>query len=148
MNNPRGGAASWRLAASLARRELRGGAHGFWIFLACLWLGVMAIASVSSLSRSLEAGLEQDGRAGKIHFVGFDSSEKLVQGMRDGKLQGLALQNPFKMGYLGVKTAVAVLNGEEVSKRIPTRVITITPENLDTPEIQALIAPEVKASKQ
>ena len=61
----RGGdaAASWSLAARLARRELRSGTHGFWIFLACLWLGVAAIAGVSSLSRALEGGLEREGRA-------------------------------------------------------------------------------------
>ncbi len=38
------------------------------------------------------------------------------------------------------------LAGEAVDKRIPTRVVSITPDNLDTPDIQALIAPEVGAS--
>ncbi len=55
--------ASWRLAISLARRELRQGARGFRVFLACLWLGVAAIAAVGSLSQSLESGLARDGRA-------------------------------------------------------------------------------------
>ena len=55
-------AADWRLAARLARRELRGGLRGFGVFLACLWLGVAAIAGVASLSASMEAGLAKDGR--------------------------------------------------------------------------------------
>lgn len=51
------------LAFRLARRELRGGLKGFRIFLACLLLGVAAIAGVRSLSAGLLEGLERDGRA-------------------------------------------------------------------------------------
>lgn len=51
------------LALRFARRELRGGLGGFRIFLACLALGVAAIAAVGSLAAAITAGLEQDGRA-------------------------------------------------------------------------------------
>lgn len=51
------------LAARLARRELRGGLRGFRIFLACLALGVAAIAAVQSVSDGILAGLQDDGRA-------------------------------------------------------------------------------------
>lgn len=51
----------WGLAARLARRELRGGLSGFWIFLACLTLGVGAIATVQSLSGAVMQGLAEDG---------------------------------------------------------------------------------------
>ncbi|WP_298377815.1 FtsX-like permease family protein [Azospirillum sp.] len=51
------------LALRLARRELRGGLKGFWIFLGCLTLGVAAIAAVQSVSSGLLAGLNQDGQA-------------------------------------------------------------------------------------
>jgi putative ABC transport system permease protein len=54
---------SIRLALTFARRELRGGVKGFRIFLACLTLGVLAIAGVGSLSQSIVAGLERDARA-------------------------------------------------------------------------------------
>ncbi len=56
-------AGTWTLALRLARRELRGGLKGFWIFLACLTLGVAAIAAVQSVSSSLLDGLASDGRA-------------------------------------------------------------------------------------
>ena len=56
-------AATWGLAARLARRELRAGLGGFRIFLACLLLGVAAIAVVGSVSQALVKGLERDGRA-------------------------------------------------------------------------------------
>ena len=52
-----------RVALRLARRELRGGLSGFRIFLACLALGVAAIASVQSLSSAILQGLREDGRA-------------------------------------------------------------------------------------
>jgi putative ABC transport system permease protein len=46
----------------LALRELRGGVKGFGIFIACIALGVAAIAGVSSISRSLTEGLAREGR--------------------------------------------------------------------------------------
>ncbi|HYE00913.1 MAG TPA: FtsX-like permease family protein [Alphaproteobacteria bacterium] len=51
------------LAVALARRELRGGLRGFRIFLACLALGVMAVAAVQSLAAAVRSGLDRDGRA-------------------------------------------------------------------------------------
>jgi putative ABC transport system permease protein len=50
------------LALRLARRELRGGLQGFRIFLACLMLGVAAIAGVGSVSEAVLAGLRAEGR--------------------------------------------------------------------------------------
>lgn len=50
---------AWRLA----RRELRGGLHGFRIFLACLALGVFAIAAAGSTNRAIHAGLEEDAQS-------------------------------------------------------------------------------------
>jgi putative ABC transport system permease protein len=53
---------SWTLAIRLARRELRGGLGGFRIFIACLALGVAAIAAIGSFSRAVEEGLRADAR--------------------------------------------------------------------------------------
>lgn len=54
---------SLRLAARLARRELRGGLPGFRLFLACLALGVAAIAAVGSVRQAIQTGLTQEGAA-------------------------------------------------------------------------------------
>jgi putative ABC transport system permease protein len=54
---------AWVLAWRLARRELRGGIKGFRIFIACLALGVAAIAAVQSISQGVQEGLRADGRA-------------------------------------------------------------------------------------
>src|SRR5258708_32319144 len=45
--------------------------------------------------------LEDAGKAGKIRFIGFDTSDVFVKAMRDGKLHGILGQNPFRMGELG-----------------------------------------------
>ncbi|MDF1750279.1 MAG: hypothetical protein P1V34_15535, partial [Alphaproteobacteria bacterium] len=50
------------VSARIARRELRGGLKGFRVFVACLALGVAAIAGVGSLASAIEAGLKADGR--------------------------------------------------------------------------------------
>ena len=86
--------------------------------------------------------LQEARLAGKVKFVGFDSSPKLVQGLRDGHILGLVLQNPMKMGYLGVKTMAAHLRGESVPKVIDTGVTLVTAENMDEPAIRSLLQPD------
>lgn len=54
---------SLRIASRFAMRELRGGLQGFRIFLACLTLGVAAIAAIGTVRASIEAGLTQEGAA-------------------------------------------------------------------------------------
>ena len=65
----------WALAARYARRELRSGLSGFRVFIACLTLGVAAIAGVGTLSESIKEGLRQDARG----LNGGDVSVSLVQ---------------------------------------------------------------------
>jgi ribose transport system substrate-binding protein len=85
--------------------------------------------------------LEDSGRAGKVRFIGFDTSPDFVPAMRAGKLHGIIVQNPFAMGELGVKTMVRHLRGEKVERRIDTGVTLITPANLDDPASKRLLAP-------
>ena len=92
--------------------------------------------------------LQDKGLAGRVRFVGFDSSSKLVDGLRQGHIHGLVLQNPFNMGYLGVKTIVAHRRGEKVPAQVDTGETLVTPENMDQPEIQALLFPDVKTYLQ
>jgi ribose transport system substrate-binding protein len=80
-------------------------------------------------------------RVSKVKFVGFDSSPKLVEAMRQGELHGLVLQDPLRMGYLAVKTMVAHLRGESVRQRIDTGVHMATPENMDTQAMRDLLSP-------
>jgi len=87
--------------------------------------------------------LQDSALAGKVFFVGFDSSPKLVQAMKDNQIHGLVLQNPMKMGYLGVHTIVAHLQGKTVERMIDTGVKVITPEAMDEPENKQLLEPDL-----
>ncbi len=87
--------------------------------------------------------LQEGQLAGKVKFVGFDSSPKLVQALADGHLQGLILQNPVKMGYLGVTTMVQYLRGQKVAELIDTGVTLATKDNMGTAGIKALLSPDL-----
>jgi len=79
--------------------------------------------------------------AGKMVLVGFDASDTYIDSMRYKQIQGLVVQDPFRMGELGVKTLVDHLQGRAVPKRIDTGAKMVTPENMDRPEIQELLHP-------
>jgi ribose transport system substrate-binding protein len=85
--------------------------------------------------------LREQGLAGKVKFVGFDANDQLVKALRQGDVQGLVVQDPFKMGYLGVMTAVDVLNHRAVAASIDTGVGLVTKDNMDDPAVSALIHP-------
>lgn len=87
--------------------------------------------------------LQDSKLAGTVRFIGFDSSEKLVQALSGGEIDALVLQDPFKMGYLGVKTLVDHLNGKEVPRRVDTGVTLVTRQNMQQPEIQQLLKPDL-----
>lgn len=80
---------------------------------------------------------------GKVQFVGFDANEKLTQAIRDGYVHGLILQDPVKMGRVGVEKMVEHLEGKTVPRRIDTGVYLITKENMDEPTNQRLLEPDL-----
>ena len=85
--------------------------------------------------------LQDIGKAGKVSFVGFDSSQTFIDAINANQLHGIVVQNPFNMGYLGVRTMVDNLLGKPVSKQIDTGVMLVTKENLQSPEVQTLLHP-------
>ncbi|MBA3440615.1 MAG: substrate-binding domain-containing protein [Pyrinomonadaceae bacterium] len=85
--------------------------------------------------------LQDIDRAGKLIFVGFDKSAPFIEAMRAGQMHGFVVQNPINMGYLGVKTMVEHLQGKPVEKQVDTGVELVTPENVDQPQMQALLHP-------
>ena len=87
--------------------------------------------------------LDEANMLGKVKFVGFDPTPRMVQAVADGEMQGIVLQDPVAMGYLGVKTMVDHLDGKDVDKIISTGESVATPENLHTEEIQRLVNPPV-----
>ena len=81
------------------------------------------------------------GLSKQVILVGFDASEPIVKAMTHGKIQGVVVQNPLKMGELGVKTLVMHLEKQPVEPKVPTGEMLITPENMKNPEVQPLIDP-------
>lgn len=85
--------------------------------------------------------LQDIGKAGKIKFVGFDTSDTFIEAMRANQLHGIVVQNPFNMGYLGVRTMVDSLRGKQVDKRIDTGVAMVTLDNMNSADLQAVLHP-------
>lgn len=83
--------------------------------------------------------LRQNRLAGKVKFVGFDTSPPLIEGLQKGEIDALVAQDPTRMGYLGVKACVEHLQGKTVETHIDTGARLITRENLDTPEVKQLL---------
>ncbi|MBI2927733.1 MAG: substrate-binding domain-containing protein [Verrucomicrobia bacterium] len=91
---------------------------------------------------AMTKALRDIGKAdGKVKMIGFDAGSQSVADMKNGDTQGLVVQNPVKMGYLGVMTMMDHLQGKPVEKRIDTGVVLVTPENMEQPEIKELLYP-------
>jgi ribose transport system substrate-binding protein len=88
--------------------------------------------------------LQKTGLAGKIKFVGFDTSEKLLSGLRDGHIDGLVVQNPMKMGELAMRTIVGHIRGQKAPPLIDTGSRVVTKADLDNPEVKELLQPDLK----
>jgi ribose transport system substrate-binding protein len=76
-----------------------------------------------------------------LKFVGFDANPALAEALRQGKLQGLVVQDPYRMGDLGVRTIVVHLEHGEVKSRIGTGEKMATPENMSSSPIDKLLQP-------
>jgi len=83
--------------------------------------------------------LKTKNKIGQVKVVGFDAASNEVKALQAGEIAALIVQDPFKMGYEGVKAAIKTLNAESVSKRVDTGVYVVTRENVNQPEIQRLI---------
>ncbi len=84
------------------------------------------------------------GRAGKIKFVAFDASDRLLDALKARRLHALVVQDPVRMACEGVRTVVSHLRGRPVEKRIDTGVVLVTPDNLADPDIHRLVHPALE----
>lgn len=87
--------------------------------------------------------LQNAGYAGKVKFIGFDSSETMIAALQAGELHGFVVQNPMQIGYLGVQTLLRHIRGEQVPRRIDTGSVLVTVENLNDPDIHELLHPDL-----
>ena len=82
-----------------------------------------------------------------MKFVGFDASPDLIAALgtvaAPGPIQGIVAQNPFKMGYTGVETVVAAIQGKPVQKSVDTGAALVTADNVNAPDMQEYVKPPI-----
>jgi ribose transport system substrate-binding protein len=80
----------------------------------------------------------------KINVVGVGSDEKLVKFLQDDVITGLVVEDPFRMGYEAVKTALAASKGEQVAANVDTGATLVTKANMSSARSQELLKPKVE----
>jgi ribose transport system substrate-binding protein len=100
----------------------------------------------SNLIQAQGAGqaIAEDKAQNAVTLVGFDNDDKLVKFLGDGVIYALIVQDPYRMGYDGVKTALAASKGEKVPAFVDTGVNTITKANMNSDRSKELLNPRVK----
>ncbi len=137
------------LTLRLALRELRGGLRGFYVFLACLALGVMAIAGVGSFSQSLVAGLAREGRV----ILGGDIAFTLSQREADARERAF-LEERGRLSVVAVLRAMArseaggtaLTEIKAVDRAYPLYGTFLTEPSLPLPDLFALVDGEYGAA--
>ena len=79
----------------------------------------------------------------RINYVVFGSNDKLVKSLQGGTIDALVVKDPFRMGYDGVKTALATSRGEKVPATIDTGANLITKANMSSARSQELLNPKI-----
>jgi ribose transport system substrate-binding protein len=80
----------------------------------------------------------------KINIVGVGSDERLVRLLQEDVIAGLVVEDPFRMGYDGVKTALAASMGEQVAANVDTGATLVTKANISSARSQELLKPKVE----
>jgi ribose transport system substrate-binding protein len=104
--------------------------------------GIFCSTEPSSTGTSL--ALKERNLAGKVKFVAFDSSENMIEDLRAGIIDAMVVQDPFKMGYEAVKTLVDKLHGQIPPKRMDLSARVVTRQNLDRPDVHAVLFPDLQ----
>jgi len=103
--------------------------------------GIFAASEPNGISAA--AVLDQKKLAGKIKLVAFDASDKEIEALKAGTIQALIVQDPYQMGYKGVKTALMAIKKQPITEKlVDSGLKVVTKENLETPEIQKLLHPQ------
>jgi ribose transport system substrate-binding protein len=101
-------------------------------------------ASNLIMAQGAGQAIAENKKADTIKLIGFDSDDKLVGFLKDGTIAALVVQDPYRMGYDGIKTALAVSKGEKVPAFVDTGANLITKANMNDAKESALLNPKVK----
>ncbi|MEM9160024.1 MAG: substrate-binding domain-containing protein [Verrucomicrobiota bacterium] len=81
--------------------------------------------------------------AGQVSLVGYNANEKSLASIRNGDAQGLIVSDPFRMGYLGVRSLIDHLKGVPSSTIVDSGLVLVTDANIDSDAVVALLNPPV-----
>ncbi|MBE7183452.1 MAG: ABC transporter substrate-binding protein [Methylobacterium mesophilicum] len=101
-------------------------------------------ASNLIMAQGVGQAIAENDLGGKVALVGFDSDEKLISFLNQGVISALVVQDPYRMGYDGIKTALAASKGEKVEANVDTGANLVTKDNMKEPKIDALLNPKLK----
>ena len=104
---------------------------------------VGVFASNLIMAQGVGQAIAENKLGDKIKVIGFDSDEKTVGFLKEGVLAGLVVQDPYRMGYDGVKTALAASKKEKVETFVDTGANLVTKDNMSDPKIDALLNPKI-----
>jgi len=85
--------------------------------------------------------VRQAGKAGDVVIIGWDASSEEVQGVSDGVISALVVQNPFKMGYDGTNAAIKIIREGAKVESEDTGSTIVTKDNLQDPKVQSVLNP-------
>src|SRR5215210_2207960 len=85
--------------------------------------------------------VRQAGKAGDIVIVGWDASPEEIQGVEDGVISALVVQNPFKMGYDGTNAAVKIVREGATVESQDTGATIVTKDNLEDEKVKSVLNP-------
>ncbi|WP_438751160.1 ABC transporter substrate-binding protein [Pararhizobium sp. O133] len=104
---------------------------------------VGVFASNLIMAQGVGQAIAENKLGDKIKVIGFDSDEKTVGFLKEGVLAGLVVQDPYRMGYDGIKTALAASKKEKVEANVDTGANLVTKANMADPKIDALLNPKI-----
>ncbi|WP_337102545.1 substrate-binding domain-containing protein [Paenibacillus sp. YIM B09110] len=104
--------------------------------------GILALNASASISAAKQ--LRSLGQDGIVKLVAFDNTPEELEWLQEGVIQATVIQNPFSMGYLGVKTAVEAMDKQNVPDRIDTVTKVIDAENMFWSDNQKMLFPFVQ----
>jgi ribose transport system substrate-binding protein len=105
------------------------------------------LAGIYGDNESSSAGAVQalKGRnARSVKLVAMDAPDQLITDMKDGWIDSLIVQDPFKMGYESVKAIAEKLSGKQPPDYLDSGVKLVRPPDLELPAIKALLYPDIQ----
>ncbi|MFB9325823.1 substrate-binding domain-containing protein [Paenibacillus aurantiacus] len=104
--------------------------------------GIVALNADAAIGAGRE--VIRRGEEDRVKVVAFESAHEELEMLQDGVLEATIVQNPFSMGYLGVKHAMQALEGEAIPQRVDIHTKIIDRDNMFWMDNQKILFPFVK----